>query len=297
MASPVIESPGNDQPRPLSGSERPAPNPENGDQHGVPPGWDCHVHVFSAAAPVRAGHYRPVERSLAEIEGRAAALGVGHLVLVQPSVYGDDNQLLLDALAVEPGRHRGVVVLGDDAGDPLLDRMHELGVRGARFNLHSPVGEGGDFRSRFEALAPRLRARGWHVEWYARSGQLAQIADLHEGSGLACVLGHLGGMTAAAADDDPGWSALARLAAQSTWVKLSGWYRLASREPYDDLHPAIGRVAALFGDRLVWGSDWPHTAFAPDEIPDYDSTWVPVVEALGSVAADRLRDRCPAIYR
>ena len=104
-------------------------------------------------------------------------------------------------------------------------------------------------------------------------------------------------MTAAAAADGPAWPALARLAGQSTWVKLSGWYRLASREPYDDLHPVIGQVASLFGDRLVWGSDWPHTAFAPDEIPDYDSTWTPVVEALGTAEAHRLRDRCPAIYR
>jgi predicted TIM-barrel fold metal-dependent hydrolase len=46
----------------------------------------------------------------------------------------------------------------------------------------------------------------------------------------------------------------------------------------------------------VWGSDWPHTAFAPEAMPAYGSTWRPVVEALGPQAADALRRRRPAIY-
>ena len=78
---------------------------------GWPAGWDAHVHVFADDAPVLAGHYRPVARSLAEIEQVGAAEGVGHLVLVQPSVYGTDNRVLLDALRREPGRHRAVVVV------------------------------------------------------------------------------------------------------------------------------------------------------------------------------------------
>ena len=79
-------------------------------------GCDCHVHVFDATAPVAAGHYRPAHRPLADIETQAATLGVQHLVLVQPSVYGTDNGLLLQALARAPGRHRGVVVLAGDEG-------------------------------------------------------------------------------------------------------------------------------------------------------------------------------------
>ena len=59
------------------------------------PGWDCHVRVFDDAAPV----------------------GVGHLVLVQPSGYGTVNRVLMQALSVEPGRHRRVAVLADDTGD------------------------------------------------------------------------------------------------------------------------------------------------------------------------------------
>ncbi len=42
--------------------------------------------------------WRP-RRSSERIERLAAAHGVQHLVLVQPSVYGTDNTVLLDALA------------------------------------------------------------------------------------------------------------------------------------------------------------------------------------------------------
>lgn len=260
-------------------------------------GWDCHVHVFDATLPAHRGHYLPMDRSLDQIEATARAHGVERLVLVQPSVYGTDNSLLLRALAIEPGRHRGVVVVGDDITDAELDAMHARGVRGVRFNLVSPVGEGSPPARRFAALAPRLRQRGWHMQWYARATELAQVAELHRNSGLTCVLDHLAGFGTGMAFDDPAWRAAESLAAQGAWLKLSGWYRLEAQAPYADLVPRIHRLAELFGTRMVWGSDWPHTMFAPDAMPSYDSTWTPVVEAIGRDAAEALRRRTPAIYR
>jgi len=173
------------------------------------PGWDCHVHVFDDSAPQRAGHYQPVRRPLAQIEAQAAQAGVGHLVLVQPSVYGSDNSLLLEALRREPGRHRGVVVLGDAPAAAELDAMHAAGVRGVRLNRVSPVGEAPDIAARFHRLAPVLLDRGWHLQWYAQPEQLAEIAALHAGRAPTCVLDHLAGMSAGVADDHPAWPALA----------------------------------------------------------------------------------------
>ena len=259
-------------------------------------GWDCHVHVFAADAPVREGHYRPVDRPLAQIEAVAAAHGVHHLVLVQPSVYGSDNSLLLQALRAEPGRHRGVVVVDDAVDDTELAAMHTCGVRGVRLNLVSPVGEQADVAARFAALAPRLRALGWHLQWYTKPEHLPLVARLHRGSGVACVLDHLAGMGAQAAPDHPAWEALHALAAEQAWVKLSGWYRLGDAAPYRASIAPVRRLQALFGDRMVWGSDWPHTAFAPQATPSYASTWAPVEQALGDAAAAALRRRRPVIY-
>lgn len=259
----------------------------------VPTGWDCHVHVFTPSHPAQAGHYRPVLRDLTEIEQTAAPLGVGHLVLVQPSVYGTDNALILQALQRTSGRHRGVVVLDTGVTEAELDHMHRLGVRGVRFNLVSPVGNGPEA---FRALAPRLAARGWHVQWYAHAHQLPAIADLHQGSGLTAVLDHLAGLHAGVDEGDPAWAALQRLADQGAWVKLSGWYRLQATAPYDVLHDQIRRVAGIAGDRLVWGSDWPHTAFDHDALPPYDSVWQPVVKALGAPRAAAVRAAGALLY-
>lgn len=258
---------------------------------GPPAGWDCHVHVFDAQAPVRSGHYRPVNRSLPDAEAQALALGVRHLVLVQPSVYGSDNQLLVEALRAHPGRHRGVVVLGDRIDPRALDRWHDAGVRGARLNRVSPVGDRSDPRERFAQLAPALADRGWHLQWYARPADLPAIADLHARPGApTAVLDHLAGMHAASLDDAPAWQALARLATAGAWVKLSGWYRLGDAAPYTRLLPVVQRLAGLFPDRLVWGSDWPHTSFEPGSEPGYAQTWEPVLTALGAdAAADVLR--------
>lgn len=259
-------------------------------------GWDCHVHVFDASAPLRPGHYQPVPRPLAQIEAEAASAGVHHLVLVQPSVYGVDNGLLLRALSIEPGRHRGVVVIDEDTDDDALDAMHAAGVRGARLNLVSPAGERSDAARRFDRLAPRLRARNWHLQWYAAAHQLPQVAALHAGCGLDAVLDHLGGIGAGIGPGGPAWKSLQGLAAQGAWIKLSGWYRLGAAEPYRELWPIVQRIGDLFGERMVWGSDWPHTFYAPAAMPSYASTWTPVVAGLGSEAAANLRARTPSIY-
>ncbi len=262
----------------------------------MPDGWDCHVHVFDAAAPSRAGHYRPVDRPLAQIEGIAHEHGVRHLVLVQPSVYGTDNTVLLAALALEPGRHRGVAVVSDDVADAELDEMHAAGVRGVRLNLVSPVGEGVDPARRFAVLARRVQRLGWHLQWYTNAAQLPRIAELHLASDVTCVLDHLAGFGAQVADDHPAWRAAEMLAARGAWLKLSGWYRLDAHAPYASLVPRIRRLADLFADRMVWGSDWPHTKFPPEAMPPYTETWQPVVDALGRTAAEALRRRHPPIY-
>lgn len=261
-------------------------------------GWDAHVHVFDAAAPTVPGHYAPAHRPLAEIEAQAARVGASRLVIVQPSVYGGDHAVMLRALAAGGGRHRGVAVLEPSVDDATLDALHAAGVRAARFNRVSPVGHGGDPARDHAALAPRLAERGWHLQWYAPAGELAAIAALHaRRGGPVAVLDHLAGLRADLPADDPAWDALARLADGGAWVKLSGWYRLGADAPWDALHEAIRRVAARFGDRLVWGSDWPHTHYAPGTAPDYAATLAPVTAALGPEAARRIVAGAARLYR
>ena len=257
-------------------------------------GWDCHVHVFDAAAKVAPGHYAPQHRPLAAIEALAQSHGFGHLVLVQPSVYGTDNTVLLDALRLQPGRHRGVVVTDASITDTELANMHGLGVRGVRFNLVSPAGNGSNFQTDFINLAPRLQALGWHVQWYARPEDLPVIADLHRGTALPAVLDHLAGLHANLPSNQAAWEALEKLDGQGAWVKLSGWYRLQSDAPYTALDSNIVRVANLFKGRTVWGSDWPHTSFVADATPTYASTLEPVIRVLTGAQKNHALHQAPA---
>lgn len=251
--------------------------------------WDCHVHVFDATTPVLPGHYRPTSRSLAEIESRAAADGVTRLVLVQPSVYGTDNSLMLRALRARGDRHRGVAVVAPDVTDAQLDDLHGAGVRGIRLNRVSPVGARWDPQDMLRDLAPRLRERHWHVQWYLQRAQLADLVSLQDRTRLTFVLDHLAGIDATTALDDPAWTALAALAERGAWVKLSGWYRLKASAPYDAIHSLIRRVAGMFGSNIVWGSDWPHTSLAGTAELPYAATWQPVTQALSPGVAEAVR--------
>lgn len=256
-------------------------------------GWDCHVHVFDAAVPVLGGHYRPATRTLAEIEARAAIEGVTRLVLVQPSVYGVDNSLLLRALRAGAGRHRGVAVVNPELREAELDALHAAGVRGIRFNQVSPVGASQSPAEVLRALAPRLRERGWHVQWYVRREGLSALLPLQRETGLVFVLDHLAGIMAGTAADDPAWPALAALAAGGAWVKLSGWYRLNASAPFEAIQAPLERVAGLFGSAMVWGSDWPHTSQDTAIDLPYAATWQPVRTALPGALADAVRREHP----
>lgn len=237
----------------------------------LPTGWDCHVHVFSATAPRLTGYYAPSEYPLSQIESLAAAHGCGHLVLVQPSVYGTDNQLLLNALAQTPGRHRGVVVVDASISDAKLDAMHAAGVRGIRVNRVSPVGAVGNDANDVLTLAPRLRERGWHVQWYVHAEQLSELVTHQQQTGLIYVLDHLASVPVGLPAHTPIWTALNALAAQGAWIKHSAPYRWphANTATPTALHTHVQHLHKLFQQRVVWGSDWPHTLFAPHAIPNY----------------------------
>lgn len=246
----------------------------------VAPDWDCHVHVFDSAASVEPGHYQPQHRPLAAIEALAQSHGFGHLVLVQPSVYGTDNTVLLDALRVQPGRHRGVVVVDASVTDAALADMHHLGVRGVRFNLVSPAGNEQNLQTEFLQLTPRLQALGWHVQWYARPDDLPVIAAMHQRTSVVAVLDHLAGLHAGLSTNSSAWQAVEKLNQCGAFIKLSGWYRLQSEAPYFDLGNQVLSVASMFTNRMIWGSDWPHTSFAADALPGYASMVAPLTRGL-----------------
>ena len=98
---------------------------------------DCHCHVFGPAARFSYAEprsYTPDDAPLAAYLALLDRLGFDRGVLVQPSAYGRDNAAMLDALAAEPARLRGVAVGGKELDRAMLHTWHRAGVRGLRAN-------------------------------------------------------------------------------------------------------------------------------------------------------------------
>jgi predicted TIM-barrel fold metal-dependent hydrolase len=69
--------------------------------------------------------------------------------------------------------------------------------------------------------------------------------------------------------EQPGFDVLLKLAgAKKAYVKLSAPHRISTLEPnYVDVAPIAKQLIAAAPDRMLWGSDWPHTVRTPGKGP------------------------------
>jgi predicted TIM-barrel fold metal-dependent hydrolase len=89
---------------------------------------------------------------------------------------------------------------------------------------------------------------------------------------------------------DPGFELLLEKASTGrVWVVLSGAYRVG----LERARPAAPLLLAAFGpDRLMWGSDWPHTDTDLDRVTTYPKTlqsldeWVPDAATRQKILVD-----------
>src|ERR1700754_2346866 len=148
---------------PLEPTRPKAPPPPNA--------CDTHAHVFGPAArfPYAADRsYTPPDAPLEKYLAMLDTLGFARGVLVQGSAHGSDNSAMLDALARQAGRLRGVAAAGADVLPAELHRWHALGVRGLRFNHFFRGGQlhyrGGVPLDAARTLAPVMSELGWHLQ-------------------------------------------------------------------------------------------------------------------------------------
>ena len=78
------------------------------------------------------------------------------------------------------------------------------------------------------------------------------------------------------------------------WIKLTGADRISRLgPPYADVQPIAQRLVEVAADRLLWGSDWPHTGyFDPQRMPhaggllDALCTFVPQADLRDRILVD-----------
>jgi predicted TIM-barrel fold metal-dependent hydrolase len=261
----------------------------------APPGaTDCHCHVFGPydRYPLSPGRsYTPPEASVAQYLEVLGTIGLSRTVIVQPSVYGTDNAVTLDAVdAIGPHRARAVVVVDEGSGAAELAAMAARGARGVRFNAVS--GNGAPLEQ-LEWLAERIAPLGWHVQLYTHASVLPELEPVLRRLPVPVVVDHMGGVKAAAGGvEHPGFRSLLRLLENGAWVKLSG-YRASAGPPYADVAPMARALLQAAPERCVWGTDWPHPSLHdPAEVPDDGELldalgrWVPDEAARRAVLVD-----------
>jgi predicted TIM-barrel fold metal-dependent hydrolase len=222
---------------------------------------DCHVHVIGPKGrfPLPANRrYTPSDATAAELAAMLKRLGMTRVVIIQPSFYGTDNACTLDGIA-QVGQARGVAVLPAQVPAAELDALHRQGIRGLRLNIATaggaPVEE---IKTKLAAAAKLCERHGWHVQLFVGADVIEPLAPMLRALPLDSVIDHFG-LIAPGTTNGALRALQGLLESGKTWVKISGAYRI-SDDPNDArIDPLARALCKANPERIVWGSDWPHT--------------------------------------
>jgi predicted TIM-barrel fold metal-dependent hydrolase len=222
---------------------------------------DTHAHVIGLPPAYPLIPDRSYTAPAASAEDYLAMLdgtGMRYGVLIQVSVHGTDNRLMLETLRAHRQRLRGVAVVDLGRPDAFYEELREANVVGLRINTLFGGGVSIDLLERYNDLCAEM---GWHLQLFLDARVLPELAPRLRKIRVPIVIDHMGHFPASDGVESPGFQALLRLAAEGAWIKLSGAYRLTvSGTPYRDTTPIAQALAKVAPDRCVWGSDWPNVA-------------------------------------
>jgi len=224
---------------------------------------DTHAHVFHRGLKLASGrryapdYDAPLELYLKQLDDN----GISNGVLVQPSFLGTDNSYLIESLKSAGGRLRGIAVVDPAVSAEEIKSLDLAGVVGIRLNL---VGQPLPDLSapEWQALLANVRAADWQIEIQRNAADLALLVPKLLDRGVHVVLDHYALPDPRLGVSDPAFAEILKLGAfRDVWIKISAPYRngangeVFAKQAYPLLRNAYGL------DRLLWGSDWPHTQF------------------------------------
>jgi len=204
--------------------------------------------------------YTPPDSGLDEFDVLQGRLGLSRAVFVQASCHGTDNAAMVDAIRRGEGRYAGVAMIDDDTTDEVIAELHEVGVRGTRFNFVAHLGGAPDLDT-FWRLVNRVVPLGWHIVLHFDATDLPEYRSLLDDLPVPYVIDHMARVPVQGGIEQPPFRALLELMAdERAWVKISGAERLTADgpPPYDDVVPFARALIDAAPDRVLWGTDWPH---------------------------------------
>ena len=208
------------------------------------------------------------EASAAAYRAMLDRLDVERGVIVQPSLYADDNRATLDAiqdLGLE--RTRGVAVTRPDVDRAELADLHAAGIRGMRFFLFASDPGLDDI----ETVARGIEPFGWHVVVQGSGENFLDWLPYLQDFPVPVVIDHMGRFPVPLDLNDPAFVAFLKYVETGRcWVKLSGPYMSSADGPprYGDAAPRARALANARPDRMLWAANWPHPGSPLDDKPE-----------------------------
>ncbi|MBM7442723.1 amidohydrolase family protein [Streptomyces sp. HB132] len=240
---------------------------------------DAHCHVFGPQgefpfAPER--KYTPCDAGKSALASLHNHLGVARAVVVQATCHGADNTAMLDAVRAAGERARGIATVRPDISDAELRALDAAGVRGVRFNFLRRLVSTSP-KEDLARIAEKVAPLGWHIVLYFESADLPELEGFFGSLPTPLVVDHMGRPDVTLPVGGPQFTRFLRfVASNDVWVKVSCPERLSvsgpaalggERHAYRDVVPFGRRVVEEFGDRVLWGTDWPHPNLT-DHMPD-----------------------------
>jgi predicted TIM-barrel fold metal-dependent hydrolase len=233
---------------------------------------DSHFHIFGLPDQYKYKaklRYEPPIATADDYLAIAKVLGIKRMVLVQPSAYGQDNSCQLDA-AARLGKDfcRVVVDIDENIPDLELERMHSLGARGVRINVNpiEPLTPGlsDKLLPRIKRMESRCKEIGWSLDFLFPDWLTAEMMPHLRELSVPFSIAHIGMNRANKGINTKEFNALLdtlKYGDGFCWVKLTAAYRISNRPDYLDVVPLAQAVIEAAGDRIIWGSDYPHLSF------------------------------------
>jgi len=229
---------------------------------------DTHAHVFSQHDPcITTARYMPhydatVEQFIAHLDMHQFT----HGVLIQPSFFGTDNHVMLQAIQAYPERLKGIAVVEHTISLAELTELKSKGIVGIRLNLFGLSLP--DFtHPDWKFFLSNLENLNFQIELHAPPRDLIQILPMLQHYQIHIVIDHFGRSLPKIGVSDPDYQKfLSLLNPKQHWVKVSGYYRLGV---YPGNIATAQKAFQLLKEKgmfsqLIWGSDWPHTQHEHD---------------------------------
>src|ERR1700759_3508926 len=253
----------------------------------LPPGaCDAHCHGFG---PAKRFPYAADRRSTppdAPVEALRAlhrVLGVSRAVIVHASCHGTEMEVTLDAIASSNDSYRGVACVEDAISDAQLERLHQGGIRGIRFNFVKHLGGVPDLQV-FHRLVKRIKPLGWHVVLHFDAEDILTQQALLKSIEVPFIIDHMGRVKAADGLSQRPFQSLLELFRTNplAWIKVCGSERVSvGKRPFRDAVPFARELIAVDSKRILWGTDWPHPNISKDMPNDGE-----LVDLFGEICPD-----------